>query len=103
MDVFKDEADEKDSLEQLAKGEYKFDDKSKRLLEYIKANLPVEGFAELLKHNGEEVWLREILKDVGSTNPFVRMNALRMWGQYSGWLKKAGGAPAKRQEVDFGE
>lgn len=102
MDAFKDEADE-DALLAMAKGEYKFDDKSRRLMEYIRANLPVEGFAELLKNSGEEVWLREILKDVGSPNPFVRMNALRMWGQYGGWLKKAHGPAAKRAEVDFGE
>jgi len=101
MDVYKDEGDE-DALNELAKGEYKFDDKSKRMMDYIKANLPIEGFSELLK-NSEEVWLREVLKDVASTNPFVRMNALRMWGQYCGWLKKAAGPAAKKQEVEFGE
>jgi hypothetical protein len=101
MDVYNDEADE-DALRQMAKGEYKLDDKSVRMMDYIKANLPIEGFAELLK-NSEDIWLREVLKDVASTNPFVRMNALRMWGQHCGWLKKSGGPAAKRQEVDFGE
>ena len=99
MDVHQDEDEERDALEELAKGEFKINEKQGRLMEYIAANLKVEDFMNALS---EEMWLREILKDVGSTNSFVRSRALSMWGQYQGWLGKGKGkAKEVAQDVDF--
>ncbi len=73
-----DDAIDSDLTEQ-AQHEYKLNDKQRRLMEYVKQNIPVSGFAEVLT---EELWLREILKDVDSPNPYVRTRALSMLGQY---------------------
>ncbi len=67
------------TLVEKAEHEYKLNEKQRRMMEYVKANIPISGFAEVLT---EELWLREILKDVDSENPYVRTRALSMLGQY---------------------
>lgn len=100
MDVHLNEEAEDDALREMAKGEFKLDDKGQRVLEYIKNNLSIKDFAESLS---EEMWLREVLKDVQSENPFVRSSAIRMWGQYANYLKKNQKGEARKVEVEFGE
>ncbi len=100
MDVHLNDESEEDALREMAKGEYKSDDRGARILEYIKNNLPIREFAEALN---EEMWLREVLKDVQSDNPFVRSSAIRMWGQYANYLKKNQKGETRKTEVEFGE
>lgn len=66
-------------VREAASSEFKLDEKGRRAVEYIKANIAISGFAELIT---EELWLREILKDVDSTNPFCRTRALSMLAKY---------------------
>lgn len=88
-------------LKERAEHEYKLNEKQRRLMEYVKANIPISGFAEVLT---EELWLREILKDVDSENPYVRTRALSMLGQF---LKITGPGSGKAKglqgkvEVEF--
>lgn len=79
-------------LSEQAEHEYKLNEKQRRLMQYVKQNIPISGFAEVLT---EELWLREILKDVDSENPYVRTRALSMLGQYLKILGSNGkkGAP----------
>lgn len=98
MEVHDNEDEEKDALRELAEGEYKVNEKGKRILEYVAANISIEGFMETLS---EEVWLREVLKDVSSTNPFIRQRAIGMWGQYMGWLGKKQKKENPVHDVDF--
>lgn len=74
------------SLEEVerASQEYKLDEKQARMLLYIKKNLPISGFSEVLT---EELWLREVLKDIDRVG-FARTQALRMLGEYLGILGK---------------
>lgn len=99
MDVHDNEDAEKDALREMAEGEYKVNDKGKRILEYVSANISIEGFMESLS---EEIWLREVLKDVSSPHPFVRQRAIAMWGQYMGWLGKKNKAGKEEvKDVEF--
>ena len=98
MEIHEDEAAEGDALRDLAKGEFKLNDKQGRLMEYITANLKIEDFINCLS---EEMWLREVLKDVGSDSPFVRMNALRMWGSHQGFLSKKNKGQEAVRDVEF--
>ncbi len=100
MEVHDDETAEGDALRELAAGEYKLAEKQERLRSYIKAGIPISDFiAEL----SEDMWLREVLKDLDSTNPFVRTQALRMWGSYQGFLGKKGQKQEPKIDVEFGE
>lgn len=81
-----------------AAGEYALNNKQERLLEYIRQNIPVSGFLDVLS---EDMWLREVLKDVDSKVPSVRGNALRMWGQYQGFLHSKGAKPGPRKVIEF--
>jgi len=83
MELHDNEDEEKDALAEMAKGEFKLNDKQGRLMEYITANLKIEDFLNCLS---EEMWLREVLKDVASPNPFIRQRALGMWGKHQGYL-----------------
>lgn len=85
MEIHDNPEAERDALRDMAEGEFKVNDKSKRVMEYIAANISIEDFASALT---EEIWLREVLKDVSSTNAFIRQRAIGMWGQYMGWLGK---------------
>ena len=88
-------------LKERAEHEYKLNEKQRRLMEYVKANIPISGFAEVLT---EELWLREILKDVDSENPYVRTRALSMLGQFlkiTGPNSGKGKHAAERAEVEF--
>ena len=88
-------------LTEQAEHEYKLNAKQQRLMEYVKANIPISGFAEVLT---EELWLREVLKDVDSANPYVRTRALSMLGQFMGisgpGAKKKTAAPGVEVEFD---
>jgi hypothetical protein len=98
MEIHDNEDEEKDALREMCEGEFKMDEKSGRLMEYVAANLKVADFMNCLS---EEMWLREVLKDVSSPNAFIRQRALAMWGKYQGFLgsKKERHEPIK--EVDF--
>lgn len=98
MDVHDNEDEEKDALREMAEGEFKLNEKQGRLMEYVAANLKVEEFMACLS---EEMWLREVLKDVAHQNPFIRQRALAMWGQYQGYLGKKKGKAEPVREVDF--
>lgn len=100
MDVQQDPEAEADALKLMAAGEFKINDQQARIMDYIRANLKIEEFAACLS---EEMWLREVLKDVESPNGFIRSRALSMWGQYAGWLKKNQAKKEERHEVEFGE
>ena len=67
-----------------ASHEYKLDAKQARVVEWIRKNLPIAGFANLI---GEELWLREIIKDLEKPGP-ARSQALKMLGEYLGVLGK---------------
>lgn len=101
MDVIEDKFDDEGDLREAAEHEYKLNEKQRRLMQYVKQNIPVSGFAEVLT---EELWLREILKDVDSENPYVRTRALSMLAQY---LKITGpnakGSGIKHKEVEFND
>ena len=96
MEIHDNEDEEKDALREMAEGEFKVNEKGKRILEYIAANISIEDFATSLS---EEVWLREVLKDVSSQNAFIRQRAIAMWGQYMGWL----GKKQKKEQEAHGE
>lgn len=98
MEVHDNEDQEKDALREMAEGEFKINDKGKRILEYVAANLSIEGFMESLS---EEIWLREVLKDVSSPNAFIRQRAIAMWGQYMGWLGKKTKEKEEIKDVEF--
>jgi len=86
-------------LQEQAEHEYKIDEKQQRIMEYVRQDIPISGFAEALT---KELWLREVLKDVDSPDPRVRSRALHMLGQYMGILgANKPGAKPKQVEVDF--
>lgn len=90
---------EDELLKEQAEHEYKLDEKQQRLLDYVKANLPISGFAEVLT---KELWLREVLKDIDCPDPRIRSRALHMLGQYLGILGKDKAAGPKKQiDVEF--
>jgi hypothetical protein len=98
MDIHDDEAAEAEELREKAEHEYKVNIKQERLAEYIAAGLKIEGFLDLLS---EEMWLREIIKDALSPNPFVRTRALSMWGQHQGFLGKGKAKGSVKHDVEF--
>jgi hypothetical protein len=85
MEAFEDEAHEQEMLARVEKDGLRINQVQGNLMEYITANLKIEDFMRCLS---EEMWLREVLKDVASNNSFVRSRALSMWGQHQGWLGK---------------
>lgn len=86
-------------LKEQAEHEYKLDEKQQRMMDYIRQNLPIAGFAEVLT---KELWLREVLRDIDSPDPRVRTRAIHMLGQYLGILGQAkAGAKPKAVDVDF--
>lgn len=98
MDIHDDEETEREELREKAEHEFKINDKQDRLAKYIAEGLKIEGFLALLS---EEMWLREIIKDAMSPNPFVRTRALSMWGQYQGWLGKGKAKGQEKADVEF--
>lgn len=83
-----------------AGNEFGFNKKQERALEFIKANIPISGVADILT---EDLWLREVLKDVDSESPTVRSKALEMIGRYIGALGTRGAKPGRRKVVEFEE
>jgi len=69
--------------QELAEHEYKLDKKFAKARKYISQGIPIKGFSDLLN---EEVWLREILKDIENGSASIRSRALIMLGQYLGIL-----------------
>lgn len=97
FDVADDELPNPADIQEAAASEFKLNSQQKRIMEYAKANIPISGFAELLT---EELWLREVLKDVDSPNPYCRTRALSMLQQYLG-IGGKGKKKNEKIEVDF--
>lgn len=95
---------------QKAKRKFKFDNQLSDALEYIRNNLPITGFAPLL---GEDLWLREVLKDMEPGEPCerckvkanaARTKALVLLGEWLGVLGSKSKKKSKRDVVfDEGE
>lgn len=90
-----------------AQNEYSFENKLARALEYIKAGAPIKGFAELLS---DELWLREILKDLDAKPCHVcanrvsaaRSKAIQLLGEHLGLIGNKSKKKSKK-EVTFEE
>lgn len=98
MEVHDTPESERDLLNEKAGEEFKLNEKQGRLMEYIAANLKIEDFMNALS---EEMWLREVLKLAQSQDEYVRLNALRMWGNSLGHLGKKGKKNDVNREVEF--
>lgn len=95
---------------QKAKRKFKFDNQLQDALDYIKANMPITGFAGLL---GDDLWLREVLKDLDQPEPCkfckvragaARTKALVLLGEWLGILGSKAKKKSKRDVVfDEGE
>lgn len=93
-----------DELER-AKHEYGLDEKQARALLYIRKGLPISGFTAVLT---EELWLREVLKDLESSQcrecrkfySAARSKALQLLGEYQGIIGSKNKKKTKR-EVTF--
>ena len=93
-----------DELER-AKNEFKFETKLQAALDYIRKELPIKGFADLLS---EDLWLREVMKDLEGSKcrsckksySTARSKALQLYGE---WLGMIGNKAKKksRREVSF--
>lgn len=85
---------------QRAQREYDLNEKQARLLYFIKKDIPISGFAKIL---GAEVWLREVIKDLGSKSFASRTAALRMLGEYFGCIgnKKTKSQPKAVEIEEF--
>ena len=70
------------------------------LLQKVMEELPLAALIPVLS---EEIWVREVLKDVSSRIPGVRTKALEMWGKHLGLLQAKVGKSAGRKEVEFSE
>lgn len=81
-----------------AKNEFGFFKKQERALEFIKKNIPIRDVADVLT---EDLWLREVIKDVDSKYPATRSKALEMLGKYLGLLGARGAKPGARKHVEF--
>jgi len=93
-----------DDLER-AKHRFKIEEKQADALELIRKNLPIAGFAQLL---GEELWLRELLKDLEGKEPCkfckatcsaARTKALCLLGEWLGVLGSKAKKKSKREVV----
>jgi len=92
-----------DELER-AKHRFKLEEKQTEALEYIRKNLPIAGFEQLM---GETLWLREILKDMeGEAKPCkfckakvssARTKAIQLFGE---WLGVIGSKAKKKSKRD---
>ena len=89
---------------QKAKRKFKFDNQLSDALDYIRANMPITGFAGLL---GEDLWLREVLKDL-DTEPCshcqtragaARTKALVLLGEWIGVIGNKAKKKSKRDVV----
>lgn len=98
METHDSEDSERDLMSERAAEEFKLNDKQGRLMEYIAANLKIEDFRHALS---EEMWLREVLKLAQSDDPYVKLNALRMWGNHMNHLGKKGKGAEMPKEVEF--
>ena len=95
-----------DDVERV-KHRFKLDEKQQEAINFIRQNLPISGFSQLL---GEELWLREILKDLEGSNCRVckrscgpaRTKALQLLGEWLGILGSKAKKKSKR-EVIFDE
>lgn len=95
---------------QKAKRKFKFDNQLEDALDYIRANMPITGFAGLL---GEDLWLREVLKDLDQPEPCkfckvkvgaARTKALVLLGEWIGVIGNKSKKKSKRDVVfDEGE
>lgn len=74
-----------EALEEAASREWKLDAKLARAVEYIKANLPIDGFQKLI---GEAYWMRHLMQDIERGTPQSRSAALKMMGEHLGLLGK---------------
>lgn len=82
-----------DEIEQL-QSEFKLDKKQAQAIGWIKKNVPISGFLSLIT---DELWVREIMKDIEEGRPQQRTAALKMLGEWLGTLgknTKAQGRPA---------
>lgn len=93
-----------DDLER-ASHRFKIEDKQAEALSYIRQNLPIAGFKELL---GEDLWLREVLKDLAPMEPCKfckakvsasRSKALQILGEWLGILGNKSKQKSKREVV----
>ena len=90
-----------DDAERAAR-RFKMDSKQMEAIEYIRKNVPIAGFSQLL---GEELWLRELLKDLeGKACPACsrtagpgRSKALQLLGE---WLGVIGNKAKKKSKRD---
>jgi hypothetical protein len=98
VDSFDDLPDELLDATRKAKEEFGFNKKQERALDYIRKNIPISGIADILT---EDLWLREVLKDVDSPNPSTRSKALEMVGKFIGALGGKGAKAGPRKLVEF--
>ena len=90
-----------------AKHRFKFDEKQSEAIAFIRQNLPIAGFSQLL---GEELWLRELLKDLEGSDCKVcqkqsgpaRSKAIQLLGEWLGVIGSKAKKKTKR-EVIFDE
>lgn len=87
-----------------AQHRFKFDAKQAEAIDFIRKNLPIAGFSQLL---GEELWLRELLKDLeGSCCPTckgkagaARSKAIQLLGEWLGCVGSKAKKKSKREVV----
>ena len=68
------------------------------LIARVLSEVPLAQLREILS---EELWVKEVLKDVDSRIPSVRTKALELWGKYLGLLQQKSKAGSKIKEVEF--
>lgn len=87
-----------------AKHRFKFDEKQQEAINFIRQNLPIAGFSQLL---GEELWLRELLKDLEGSDCRVcqkqagpaRSKAIQLLGEWLGVIGSKAKKKSKREVV----
>lgn len=84
-----------DEIERI-KQQYGLQEEQAKMVGYILKNLPIGSIASKLT---EDLWLREVLRDIHTSKGFPRTRALAMLGQYLGLLQKK--AVGQRKRVVF--
>lgn len=87
-----------------AQHRFKFDAKQAEAIDFIRKNLPIAGFSQLL---GEELWLRELLKDLeappckvcGHKAGPARSKAIQLLGEWLGCVGSKSKKKSKREVV----
>ncbi len=98
MDSLDDLSEDMLDAREKAARDFGFNRRQEKAIDYIRKNIPISGVADVLT---EDLWLREVLKDIDSDNYSVRSKALEMLGKYIGVLGAKGRNPGPKKTVEF--